>query len=125
MVKTSERRRHDANGNEFMEYENRFFVEGNHLYYSHNDGYLNHASPRISGQTFLNALLHLPETIKDWQRLVARNADTIGQLRQIAAQPWAKEADLRKLKADLAKLDRKINQELHKDERKEEYKKAA
>ena len=125
VVKTSERRRHDANGNEFMEYENRFFVEGNHLYYSHNDGYLNHASPRISGQTFLNALLHLPETIKDWQRLVARNADTIGQLRQIAAQPWAKEADLRKLKADLAKLDRKINQELHKDERKEEYKKAA
>ena len=125
VVKTTEHRRHDAKGNEFMEYENRFFVEGNHLYYSHNDGYLNHASPRISGQTFLNAMLHLPEIIKDWQHLVARTAATIGQLRQIAAQPWAKEGVLRRLKADLAKLDRKINQELHKDERKEEYKQAA
>ena len=126
MVKTTERRRRDEKGNEFMEYDNRFFVEGNHLYYSHNDGYLNHASARISGQTFLNALRNLPETIKGWQRLVDGNADTIGQLRQIAAQPWAKEDDLRRLKGDLAKLDRKLNQELHKDEPKGEgYKQAA
>ena len=125
MVKTTEHIRHDENGNEFVEYSNQFYVEGNHLYYSHNDGYLNHASPRISGQTFLLALQRIPKSIKDWKHHVADNEATISQLRQIADRQWPKESSLRNLKADLAKLDRKINSELHKDEKVDEQRKAA
>ena len=125
MVKTTEHIRHDENGNEFVEYSNQFYVEGNHLYYSHNDGYLNHASPRISGQTFLLALQRIPKSIKDWKHHVADNEATISQLRQIADRQWPRESSLRNLKADLAKLDRKINSELHKDEKVDEQRKAA
>ena len=109
-----------------MEYENKFFVEGEKLKYSYNNGKLNHTSPRISSGMPLQALQHIPAMIAQWETKKEENEVRIEQLQTIVGCTWSKEDDLRNLKAELAKLDRKINEELRSSEKENgEYKQAA
>ena len=102
------------------DYENLFHVEGSRLLYSYNKGKLNHTSPRVSSGYPLQALQNIPSLIEQWETKLEDNRLSIEELSTILQQTWPKEDELRKLRADLGILDRKINEELHKGERSEE-----
>lgn len=97
-------------------FDNRFYVSGKRLLYSYNDGKLNRTSARLSAEFPLKALQRIPEIIDGWKQRVEENNSRIAQLSTISGQAWSKEEELRKVKSDLAQLDRKISNELRKDE---------
>ncbi|MBR5728843.1 MAG: N-6 DNA methylase [Prevotella sp.] len=100
--------------NGLMQYCNQFFVEGStRLHYSYNNGKLNRTSPRLSAENPLQALLNIPSLINQWQDKMADNLARIEQLNAFIGQPWPKEEELKKLRADLGILDRKIETELN------------
>ena len=113
MVKTNEQKLRDADGNESMEYTNLFSLQGNRILHTVNNGKLSHVSPRLAAEYALRCLQELPRRIADWQRWIADNNVTIRQLNELLKQTWSKEDELRRAKADLAKLDRKINAEMN------------
>jgi len=113
LVKTNEQIIHDADGNESMEYTNLFSLQGNRILHTVNNGRLSHLSPRQASLYALHCLQELPHRIADWQRWIADNNVTIRQLGELLKQTWPKEDELRRAKADLAKLDRKINAEMN------------
>ena len=96
-----------------MEYDNLFFVEGTTLKYSHNGGRLTKVSARQSAENPLQALMYIPTLIEQWQTKMDENNARLEQLKSIKCEAWPKEDELRKLKAELGKLDRKINEELN------------
>ena len=113
MVKTNEQIIHDADGNESMEYTNLFSLHGQRILHTVNNGKLSHLSPRLAAEYALRCLQELPRRIADWQRWIAEDNITIRQLDELLRQTWSKEDELRRAKADLAKLDRKINAEMN------------
>lgn len=113
MVKTNEQKLRDADGNESMEYTNLFSLQGQRILHTVNNGKLSHLSPRLAAEYALRCLQELPRRIADWQRWIADNNVTIRQLAELLKQTWSKEDELRRAKADLAKLDRKINAEMN------------
>ena len=113
MVKTSEQIIHDADGNEDILYTNYFTVQGCRILHKVNDGYLSHKSPRLAAEYALRCLQEMPRRIASWQQWIADNNVTIRQLDELLKQTWSKEDELRRAKADLAKLDRKINAEMN------------
>lgn len=112
LVKTSEHKVF-MDGNEEMMYDNCFFVEGSRIKYKSNGGKLNHLSARISAGFPLKALQYIPTLISKWENQQEENRLRIEQLKSIMGNTWPKEDELRKLKAELGKLDRKINEELN------------
>ena len=113
LVKTNEQIFRDIDGNESMEYTNLFSLQGNRILHTMNNGKLSHVSPRRAAEYGLRCLQELPRRIADWQRWIADNNVTIRQLDELLKQTWPKEDELRQAKADLAKLDRKINAEMN------------
>lgn len=113
MVKTNEQKVRDADGNESMEYTNLFSLQGQRILHTVNNGKLSHLSPRLAAEYALRCLQELPRRIADWQQWIADNNTTIRQLDELLRQTWSKEDELRRAKADLAKLDRKINAEMN------------
>ena len=113
LVKTNEQIVRDADGNESMEYTNLFSLQGCRILHTVNNGKLSHLSPRLAAEYALRCLQELPRRIADWQRWIADNNVTIRQLGELLKQTWPKEDELRRAKADLAKLDRKINAEMN------------
>ena len=113
MVKTNEQKVRDADGNESMEYTNLFSLQGQRILHTVNNGKLSHLSPRLAAEYALRCLQELPRRIASWQQWIADNNVTIRQLAELLKQTWPKEDELRRAKADLAKLDRKINAEMN------------
>lgn len=113
LVKTNEQIIHDADGNESMEYTNLFSLQGCRILHTVNNGKISHQSPRLAAEYAMRCLQELPRRIADWQRWIADNNTTIRQLDELLKQTWPKEDELRRAKADLAKLDRKINAEMN------------
>lgn len=106
-----------VNENGQMEYDNVFSVEGSgSVNYTHNNGYLTHVSPRKSSENLLEALQDIPTFIDQWEKRVEINRASTEQLSSILTGEWPKEAELKKLRNDLGILDRKINEDLKKDE---------
>ena len=113
MVKTDEQKLRDADGNESMEYTNLFSLRGQRILHTVNNGKLSHQSPRLAAEYALRCLQELPSRIAKWQRWIADDNVTIRQLGELLRQTWSKEDELRRSKADLAMLDRKINAEMN------------
>lgn len=113
LVKTNEQIVRDADGNEDILYTNYFTVQGCRILWKVNDGYLSHKSPRLAAEYALRCLQELPRRIASWQQWIADDNTTIRQLDELLKQTWPKEDELRRAKADLAKLDRKINAEMN------------
>lgn len=113
MVRTDEQIVHDADGNEDVIYTNYFTVQGCRILHKVNDGLLSHRSPRLAAEYALSCLQELPRRIANWKRWIADDNITIRQLDELLRQTWPKEDELRRAKADLAKLDRKINAEMN------------
>ena len=116
LVKTNEQIVRDADGNESMEYTNLFSLQGQRILHTVNNGKLSHLSPRLAAEYALRCLQELPRRIASWQQWIADNNVTIRQLGELLKQTWPKEDELRRAKADLAKLDRKINAEMKREQ---------
>lgn len=104
-------------------FDSQFFVSGSRLMYIVNKtGHLNRTSATLSASLPVATLERLPEIISGWQERLDENRQRIQQLQIIVQQEWGKEDALKKLRADLAMLDRKISKQLNSDS---EYKQAA
>ena len=91
--------------------DNRFFVEGNYRY-TYNNGHLAMADTHAAAVNFLNALEKIPSVIDQYKAKNEALEQEIPQLREIAGKTWKKEDELKRLKSELAALDRKIQLEL-------------
>ena len=88
--------------------ENRFFVEGESgIKYSYNNGHIA-KDPKLAATSFLKALERIPFLIDNQVRLTEKAANDIPVLKEVVNSQWHREDELRKLKSDLAALDRKI-----------------
>ena len=91
--------------------DNRFFVEGNYKY-TYNNGHLAMADTHAAAVNFLNALEKIPSVIEQYRAKNETLEREIPQLQEIAGKTWKKEDELKRLKSELAALDRKIQLEL-------------
>lgn len=109
-----------------VEFENNFYVSGQRLVYAINNGHgtINRVAKGLTGRMPVLALNRLPEVISGWQQLYDENESRIKQLDTIIQQPWGKDAELTKLRTDLADLDAKIAKNLKEDKQKGEQKAA-
>ncbi|HPF52374.1 MAG TPA: N-6 DNA methylase [Draconibacterium sp.] len=88
--------------------ENRFFVEGESgIKYTYNNGHIA-KDPKLASTSFLKALERIPVLIDNHERHVEKASKDIPVLKEVVNGLWKKEDELRKLKIDLAALDRKI-----------------
>ena len=91
--------------------DNRFVVAGNYRY-SYNNGHLAMADTHAAAMNFLNALEKIPSVIDQYKAKNEALEQEIPQLREIAGKTWKKEDELKRLKSELAALDRKIQLKL-------------
>ena len=92
----------------FQSSVNRFFVKGEgSIYYTHNNGKLA-SDPKLACQNFLSALERIPKVMATHEKELTRAAQDIEIYKAMASGQWAKEDELRSLKAQAAELDRKI-----------------
>ena len=99
------------------EHDNMFYVSGERLIYIVNKtGHLNKTSATLSAALPLATLQRIKEMAAGWQQIHDENEASISQLEKIIRTPWGKEAELKKLRAELAMLDRRINETLKKEE---------
>ena len=88
--------------------ENRFFVRGTgKLLYNYNNGRLA-ADPQTACRNFINAFDSIPRLIEKYMRDNADIEKEIPVLKQVVDETWKKEDELKRLKAELATLDRRI-----------------
>ena len=99
--------------------ENLFFVKGARINYQHNYGKLYRGSWRLAAGYPLKVLEQIPTLIAEWETWVEQNRISLGQLGSISTQAWSKEAELQAMRKELQLLDKKINDELKKEEQKE------
>ena len=88
--------------------ENRFFVVGESgIKYTYNNGHIA-KDPKLAATSFLKALERIPILIDNHERFKEKATKDIPVLEEVVNSQWRKEDELRKLKSDLAALDRKI-----------------
>ena len=91
--------------------QNRFVVEGNYKY-KFNNGFIAMSDTHAACMNFVNALEKIPGIIAQYEERTAKLKADVPQLEAIISKQWGKEDELKKLKADLAALDRKITADL-------------
>ncbi len=92
--------------------ENRFFVEGESgIKYTYNNGHIA-KDPKLASTSFLKALERIPVLIDNHERYEEKAAKDIPVLKEVVNSRWKKEDELRKLKSELAALDRKIQMKI-------------
>jgi len=106
-------------------YGNRFFVKVSNVYYQHSGGKMSRASFRLSAEYPLLVLQNLPALISQMEERIIANRASIEQLDAILENKWGKEKQLINLRTELSALDRKINEELKKENPQQPVKKAA
>ena len=98
-------------GFEFV--ENRFVVEHPQpqIKYSYNHGILAQ-DPEKACANFTNALNRIPEIIEGYEHKNNELLKPLPVLQEMAGKEWTKEAELRQLKADMARLETTISTKL-------------
>ena len=91
--------------------QNRFVVEGNYKY-KFNNGFIAMSDTHAACMNFVNALEKIPGIIAQYEERTAKLKADVPQLEAIISKQWGKEDELKKLKSELAALDRKITAEL-------------
>ncbi len=80
--------------------------------YTYNQGQLNHDNPKLAARYFLNAIDRTDNLLEKEKETLARLDAEIPMIEQIRSKPFEKEAELRELKEELAKLEREMNLKL-------------
>jgi N12 class adenine-specific DNA methylase/superfamily II DNA helicase RecQ len=93
--------------------ENRFFVEHpqSKIKYSYNHGILAQ-DPEKACANFVNALSRIPEVVESYEHKNNELMKPLPVLQEMVSKEWAKEAELRHLKAELLGLENTINENM-------------
>lgn len=92
--------------------ENRFFVEGKSgLKYTHNNGHIA-KDPKLASSSFLKAMERIPFLIENHKKYMENAGKDIPVLEEVVNSAWRKEGELKELKTELVKLERKIHHNL-------------
>ena len=92
--------------------ENRFFVEGKSgLKYTHNNGHIA-KDPKLASSSFLKAMERIPYLIDNHKKYMENAGKDIPVLDDVVNSVWRKEGELKELKSELVKLERKIHHNL-------------
>ena len=86
---------------------NRFFVKGQDIFYTYNNGKLAE-DPKLACANFVNALERIPKVIETHEKESAKAVANVEVYKAIATGTWKKEDELRTLKSQAAELDRRI-----------------
>ena len=87
--------------------QNRFFIEGAYKY-TYNNGLLAMSDHKAAATNFLNALERIPKQMEQYKTENAKLEKDLPTLREVAGGMWKKEEELKRLKSEVAALDRKI-----------------
>lgn len=87
--------------------QNRFFIEGAYKY-TYNNGLLAMSDHKAAATNFLNALERIPKQMEQYKTENAKLEKDLPTLREVAGGMWKKEEELKRLKSEVAVLDRKI-----------------
>ena len=100
---------------------NKYFVKGSRLKYSLNPATIDHRSASTAVSYFLQVLqTRLADCLDQWTRRLADRQKSIEQLKSIATEEWGKDDELKALKQQLSDLDRRIKQQLDKEDSKQQ-----
>ncbi len=98
----------------------RFFVLGKgDIKYTYNNG-LMASDPQLATSNFLNTLYKIPSLLEKEQLKLQENEKHISTVKQVVNSQWTKENDLRDLRLEFEKLDRKIKNSISQSDNKEE-----
>ena len=88
--------------------QNRFFIKGaGDILYNYNHGIIA-SDPKTASLNFLNALDSMPKLRDRYQAENEKLQKDIPVLKEVVEGPWRKEPELKALKEELVRLDRKI-----------------
>ena len=100
---------------------NKYFVKGSRLKYSLSPATIDHRSASTAVSYFLQVLqTRLADCLDQWTRRLADRQKSIEQLKSIATEEWGKDDELKALKQQLSDLDRRIKQQLDKEDSKQQ-----
>lgn len=89
---------------------NLFFIEGAYKY-SFNNGYLA-KTPELAASNFVRALDKIPSLLNFYEKENTQLQDDIIKLEVIVNTPWKKDAELKRMKLELDRLNRQIQRDL-------------
>jgi hypothetical protein len=100
---------------------NVYFVKGNRIMYSLDNPSLDHRSASTAVSYPLQVLqTKLAYDLDQWTYRLEQRRKSIEQLKSIATEEWGKDDELRALKQQLSDLDRRIKQQLDKEDSKQQ-----
>jgi hypothetical protein len=89
--------------------QNRFYIEGaGNVKYTHNNGFIA-ADPKLAVEYFIRALEKIPTLIENHEKKNTDLSKEVPVLQDIKNMVWRKEDELKKLKAEVAAVERKID----------------
>ena len=91
--------------------QNKFVIEGNYKY-TYNNGFIAMADTKAAAMNFFRAMEKIPGMIEQYQEKNYVLEQDLPVLQEMAGKSWKKEDELKKMKTELAALDRKIQLEL-------------
>lgn len=87
---------------------NAFFVKGDLLTYTYNNGYLTSDSPEIVAKQFVRALERIPALLQHQTEKAENLTQQVNLLTSIASSPWPKQPKLLELKAELKEVEKRL-----------------
>lgn len=88
---------------------NRFFIQGaSGIKYTHNNGFISMADDTLAVASFAKALSKIPGLIEKNEKSKKEVAENIKMLREVVNVQWGKDDTLKRLKAEMLEIDRKL-----------------
>lgn len=88
--------------------DNIFTVKSDELSYRHNNGHIQSGNPKVALKQFINSLEKIPTLIDDNRKKLISFESEIKILKEFVGSKWHKESDLKTLKSELKRLEKKI-----------------
>lgn len=88
--------------------DNIFTVKSDELSYRHNNGHIQSGNPKTALKQFINSLEKIPSLIEDSRKKLLSFDSEIKILKEFVGSKWNKESDLKTLKSELKRLEKKI-----------------
>jgi N12 class adenine-specific DNA methylase len=95
----------------------KFYIKGENVYYTHNNGYIQSDKPETAINYFTQALDKAGNLIKGKEDYIKEIELNISQLEQIESKTWDKEDQLSDLRKDLKDINEKIMESLKEKEK--------
>lgn len=115
-------KRSQSNGNLVESYEKSFYAQrtADGIKYTYNNGSPNIDNPKLAARHFLNAIDRVGPLVEKYQKDIAEMDQQIISLQQLIDKPFAKEAELQEMKAELKRLETEMLRTIHEKNRQEQ-----